>query len=201
MDNQVVSDLVSKTAGVVIKNTSEIVFDRIEKAKAKKDDKQTIVELEEIINNLLNDKNQLQSIIQQYEEILAIQKISDDDIEYISENIIPILTEVLQSDAITQFDEEEVKSINEVLEILEPLLSIETFKILQLLGFNFREAIGLPLTNLVKKSINKNEVIELQYENNIASNKAQEQLFKLLQTEEGRQAFEKINIKYGNWLK
>lgn len=192
MDNQVVSDLVSKTAGVVIKNTSEIVFDRIEKAKAKKDDKQTIVELEEIINNLLNDKNQLQSIIQQYEEILAIQKISDDDIEYISENIIPILTEVLQSDAITQFDEEEVKSINEVLEILEPLLSIETFKILQLLGFNFREAIGLPLTNLVKKSINKNEVIELQYKNNIASNRAQEQLFKLLQTEEGRQAFEKI---------
>lgn len=67
MDNQVVSDLVSKTAGVVIKNTSEIVFDRIEKAKAKNDDKQTIVELEEIINNLLNDKNQLQIIIQQYE--------------------------------------------------------------------------------------------------------------------------------------
>lgn len=174
MDNQVVSDLVSKTAGVVIKNTSEIVFDRIEKAKAKNDDKQTIVELEEIINNLLNDKNQLQIIIQQYEEILAIQKILDDDIEYISENIIPILTEVLQSDVVTQFDDTEVKTINVLLEMLEPLLSVQTFKILQLLGFNFREAVGLPLTKLIKSSINKTDRAELQYENNISSNNANE---------------------------
>lgn len=122
----------------------------------------------------MNDKNQLQIIIQQYEEILTIQKILDDDIEYISENIIPILTEVLQSDVVTQFDDTEVKIINELLEMLEPLLSVQTFKILQLLGFNFREAVGLPLTKLIKSSINKTDRAELQYENNISSNNANE---------------------------
>lgn len=84
------------------------------------------------------------------------------------------MTEVLQSDVVTQFDDTEVKTINELLEMLEPLLSVQTFKILQLLGFNFREAVGLPLTKLIKSSINKTDRAELQYENNISSNNANE---------------------------
>lgn len=189
MDNQIYSDLISKTTGVIINNTSEIIFNRIEKAKAKKDDKQTIVELEEIINNLMNDKNQLQSIIQQYEELLAIQKVSDKDIEYITENIIPIIANILQSDAVSKDNKQQV---SEIFEVLEPLLSIETLKILQLVGFNFREAIGIPLTNLTKKAIDKTDAIELQYENSIAVSNREEQLFKLLQSEEGREIYRNI---------
>lgn len=58
-----------------------------------------------------------------------------------------------------------------------------------MLGFNFRDAFGVPLTNVVKQAINKTNTEKLQYENNIAVNKANAELFKLLQTEEGREAF------------
>lgn len=189
LDNQVYGELISKTAEVMIRNTTEIIFNRIDKAKTSRDDKQTILELEEIVSDLLNDKNQLNSIIHQYEEMLAIQKISDNDIEFITENVVPILSEVLESDVVSKGNEEQAKSMSEGLEILTPLLSTETFKILQLLGFNFRDAFGVPLTNVVKQAINKTNTEELQYENNIAVNNANAELFKLLQTEEGREAF------------
>ncbi|PRY74759.1 hypothetical protein [Alkalibacterium olivapovliticus] len=189
MDNQVYGQLISRTAEVMIRNTTEIIFNRIDKAKTSRDDKQTILELEEIVSDLLNDKNQLNSIIHQYEEMLAIQKISDNDIEFITENVVPILSEVLESDVVSKGNEEQAKSMSEGLEILTPLLSTETFKILQLLGFNFRDAFGVPLTNVVKQAINKTNTEELQYENNIAVNNANAELFKLLQTEEGREAF------------
>lgn len=189
LDNQVYGQLISRTAEVMIRNTTEIIFNRIDKAKTSRDDKQTILELEEIVSDLLNDKNQLNSIIHQYEEMLAIQKISDNDIEFITENVVPILSEVLESDVVSKGNEEQAKSMSEGLEILTPLLSTETFKILQLLGFNFRDAFGVPLTNVVKQAINKTNTEELQYENNIAVNNANAELFKLLQTEEGREAF------------
>lgn len=189
MDNQVYGQLISKTAEVMIRNTTEIIFNRIDKAKTSRDDKQTILELEEIVSDLLNDKNQLNSIIHQYEEMLAIQKISDNDIEFITENVVPILSEVLESDVVSKGNEEQAKSMSEGLEILTPLLSTETFKILQLLGFNFRDAFGVPLTNVVKQAINKTNTEELQYENSIAVNNANAELYKLLQSEEGREAF------------
>ena len=189
MDNQAYGELISKTAEVMIRNTTEVIFNRIDKAKTNRDNKQTILELEEIVSDLLNDKNQLNSIIHQYEEMLAIQKISDNDIEFITENVVPILSEVLESDVVSKGNEEQAKSMSEGLEILTPLLSTETFKILQLLGFNFRDAFGVPLTNVVKQAINKTNTEELQYENNIAVNNANAELFKLLQTEEGREAF------------
>ncbi len=54
---------------------------------------------------------------------------------------------------------EEVKSL---LEILKPILSTETLKILQLLGFDFKAAVGEPLTELVRSAIlskvNSNDV-------------------------------------------
>lgn len=189
LDNQVYGELISKTAEVMIRNTTEIIFNRIDKAKTSRDDKQTILELEEIVSDLLNDKNQLNSIIHQYEEMLAIQKISDNDIEFITENVVPILSEVLESDVVSKGNEEQAKSMSEGLEILTPLLSTETFKILQLLGFNFRDAFGVPLTNVVKQAINKTNTEELQYENSIAVNNANAELYKLLQSEEGREAF------------
>lgn len=41
----------------------------------------------------------------------------------------------------------------EVIDLIQPLLSVETVTVLQLLGFNFRKAIGEPLTELVSRLI------------------------------------------------
>jgi hypothetical protein len=42
---------------------------------------------------------------------------------------------------------------DELRKMLDLLLSKETLKILQVLGFNFRDAVGRPLTNLVARLI------------------------------------------------
>lgn len=193
MENSIVTDLVAKTADVMIKNTTDTIFNRIDAAKGNRDKEKTILALEEIIKDLLDDKNKLNQIIRRYEELLAVQKLSDENLNYITENIVPLLSEVLESDIITKGNEEKAGEINEVMTLLTPLLSVETLTILQLLGFNFREGIGVPLTNVVKKAIDKKEVEQLNYEYNIAATRTQAELFKLLQTEEGREAYKQLS--------
>lgn len=52
-------------------------------------------------------------------------------------------------------DEDTLKmeEIQSLMKILHPILSTETLKILQLLGFDFKSAIGEPLTELLRNLI------------------------------------------------
>jgi hypothetical protein len=135
MLDPVLAQLASNLAEVVLKNTAEVIYTKISAAKAKKDDKETINTLSEIVNELVSDKNELVNISKCYEAELVAQKISDDDIIYITEKLIPIFSSLIK-------DEAQINAI-------KPLLSTETIKILQILGFNFKEAIGEPLTKRV----------------------------------------------------
>ncbi|PEW44076.1 hypothetical protein CN431_13445 [Bacillus cereus] len=131
------------------KNTTQKVMDKIRVSKETKDDKKTINALEEIITDLIAEKNKLIQIAQTYDEQLVAQKISEEEINYITDNILPLLENLLDK---SQNPEEDKKKI----EMLKPILSKETFNILQLLGFNFKRAIGEPLTDLVNGLIASN---------------------------------------------
>jgi len=126
-------------AEVAVKNTAQTVYNKISTVKAKKDDKETINSLTEIINELLADKNELINISKCYEDELVAQKISDEDITYITEKLVPLLVGFVQEPT-------QLAAIN-------TLLSMETLKVLQLLGFNYKRAIGEPLTELVSELI------------------------------------------------
>ena len=126
-------------AEVAVKNTAQTVYNKISTVKAKKDDKETINSLTEIINELLADKNELINISKCYEDELVAQKISDEDITYITEKLVPLLVGFVQEPT-------QLTAIN-------ALLSMETLKVLQLLGFNYKKAIGEPLTELVSELI------------------------------------------------
>ena len=73
------------------------------------------------------------------------QKITDKEIEYITKELIPKLQELVRATG--------GNNVDEMVRILSPLISKETLTILQLLGFNFRKAIGEPLTMLLEKLI------------------------------------------------
>ncbi|MEW4286191.1 hypothetical protein [Priestia koreensis] len=135
-------------ASVLTRNTAQAIIDKIKTAKTTGDRDQVIRNLEEIINDLISDKNELIQIVQAYEEKLIMQKISNEDIEYITENIIPLLERLLQENP-----DEEAESARNTLNIIKAILSKETLNILQLLGFNFKQAIGEPLTQLVSAII------------------------------------------------
>lgn len=126
---------------VTARNGASIVSDKIRTAKANKVHKETISELEEIIYDLLNDKAEIQRIAQAYEQELVAQKITKDDIKYITNNLLPILSDLIPEES------------REQMEQLKKILSIETLTIMQLIGFNYKKAIGEPLTLVLQKMI------------------------------------------------
>jgi hypothetical protein len=150
MDPQLQS-LGLQLADVGVRNTAGSIADRVATAKARKKDQETIAELEEIVTGLISDKSELVRIAQAFEEELVAQRISANDIEYISIKFVPLLRQLLESAAVS--NGEDTAKVEEMINLVQPLLSVETVTVLQLLGFNFRRAIGEPLTELVSKLI------------------------------------------------
>ena len=141
MDNQIVAQLGASLIEVTARNGASIISDKIRTAKTNKEHKETISELEEIIYDLLNDKAEIQRIAQAYEQELVAQKITEDDIKYITNNLLPILSNLMSEENREQMDQ------------LKKILSVETLTIMQLIGFNYKKAIGEPLTLLLQKTI------------------------------------------------
>lgn len=149
--------LSAKLTEIAFRNTSEAISNRIAASKAKRVDKETINDLQEIINNLIKDKNDLITISRTYEEEFIMRQISEKDLKYITENLIPVLKnflhELMSSDLAQNENIINNEEFTSLINILSPMLSTETFKILQLLGFDFKSAIGEPLTLLIKNLI------------------------------------------------
>lgn len=140
----------------------EVIFDKIRTVKKKGDKDEIISNLEEIINELIADKNRLIQISQAYEENLITQKITQDEIDYITNSIIPLLEEFLK-----QSSKDDSGKIQDGINAIKSILSKEIFNMMQILGFNFKEAIGKPLTELlaalIRSKINTTErSLELQ---------------------------------------
>ena len=147
-----VADLGIKLAEAGIRNTAGTIFTKINSVKAKKDEKATIQELEEIIRSLIDDRNELLQIAQAYEQEFIAQEISEENIEYITTSFIPVLKAFITQ---TAGDENASGAANleKTIDSLTPLLSTEMLTVLQLVGFNFKKAIGEPLTLLLQKAI------------------------------------------------
>ncbi|WP_438723274.1 hypothetical protein [Enterococcus sp. AZ172] len=106
-----------------------------------------------MIYELLDDKQELETIVKSYQEEFIAQKLSEDDLKHISSTVLPITKKFLEKLAETQEKEEQLKIIKlmESLDAFESRLSINTLNVLQLIGFNFKKGIGEPLTELIKK--------------------------------------------------
>lgn len=137
-----------RLAEAAVRNTATSVADRIALVTSKKRDRETVAELEQIINDLQADKNELVRIARAFEDELVAQRISASDLEYITGHIVPVITQLMESAAT-----DDAGNAQEILDLVEPILSVETVTVLQLLGFNFRKAIGEPLTELVSRLI------------------------------------------------
>lgn len=136
-----IAALATKLAVVVASNTATIVVDRVRTAHANKDKATTITALEEIINDLVSDKSELIRIAQAYEQEFVSQQVTKKELEYITKNVLPLLDKFISKDQ------------KEIVEQLKSLLSVETLTIMQLLGFNYKRAIGEPLTLVLQKWI------------------------------------------------
>jgi hypothetical protein len=139
-----IAQLIVSLGELATRNTATSIVNRIAAVKAKRKNEETIQVLTEIVNDLIRDRDDLITVAQGLKEEFVSQQINDDDIEHIVKTIIPLL-ELLGGQGGADSKQH--------VEVIHALLSKDTLKILQVLGFNYRRAIGEPLTQVVQSYV------------------------------------------------
>lgn len=143
-------------AELAVKGTASVVNTKIKAAKEIKDAEKLRTTYDELINEVLLEREEAVRIAQAYKAELDRIVISDDDIEHLHNTVTRVLDLLKTVSPTTPVDS---------LEVFKDLISVDTLKTMQLLGFNYKAAIGEPLTQICantiislgqKKSNNKN---------------------------------------------
>jgi hypothetical protein len=100
---------------------------------------------DEIVNEILAEREEAIRIAQSYKSELERYEISDEDIMYLHSTIGKVL-EILRSIS------PEAAPID-AFEQIKELVNVDTLKTMQLLGFNYKAAIGEPLTKVCADKI------------------------------------------------
>lgn len=131
---------------VALRNAAAAVAARISAVKAQRKDQETIAALEEIVNDLLADKSELIRIAKAFDDQLVAQRLSPEDVGFITENLLPRVRQLADASG-------QDAAGDQMMDAVESILSTEILTIMQLIGFNYRDAIGKPLTELVAAQI------------------------------------------------
>jgi hypothetical protein len=142
-------DLGLQLAASAARNTASAITDKIGAMRASRSADEQVAALEQIVSDLIADKNELTRIAQAYQQELVAQQLTPGDVRYIADTVVPLLEQVADGMGGPGGGEKIKKQI----QTLKPLLSVETVNVLQLVGFNFRQGIGAPLTRRVKDAI------------------------------------------------
>jgi hypothetical protein len=146
MDDQInllVETGINLTA-LAVKGTVSAVTTKIKALKTEKDLETVKNKYDELINEILSEREEAVRIAQLYKSEVDRMEISDKDIEHLNKTIgqvLIILQGITPSINITGISQ------------IQGLINVDTLKAMQLLGFNFKAAIGDPLTNLCANAI------------------------------------------------
>lgn len=122
--------------------TVEKVTNKISQIKLNRDLKKQVRAYDQLVNDLLDNKNRLELTARNYKELLEQVTISDSDIESLHSTVKSVIE--LIKPLVDFENQDEGNSIDVVLD----LLNSDTLKTLQLLGYNYKKAIGEPLTQI-----------------------------------------------------
>lgn len=142
----VLSEMANNLTTLAVKGTVTAIHSKIESVKAEKNADTLRATYDEIINEILSEREQAIRIAQAYKEELDKVQISDEDIEHLHNTVAAVL------DIIKGFSPQKEETLS-AFEPLKNLISVDTLKTMQLLGFNYKAAIGEPLTNLCADTI------------------------------------------------
>lgn len=97
-----------------------------------------------IINEVLAEREEAVRIAQAYKDELERIEISDEDISHLHNTISSVLDILRRMSPDMPIEN---------LEAIKDLISVDTLKTMQLLGFNYKAAIGEPLTQICANAI------------------------------------------------
>lgn len=130
---------------LAVKGTASIISKKIQAAKSIKDTETLRTLYDGLMNEVLQEREEAVRIAQAYKFELERIVISDEDIKHLHTTISNILN-------IIKTLSPDNKSIAG-LELLQSLINVDTLKTMQLLGFNYKAAIGEPLTQICSEAI------------------------------------------------
>ena len=143
---------------LAIKGTATAVTNKIKAIKDEKNAEKLRNTYDEIVSELLSERDEAVRIAQAYKSELERIVISDDDIEHLHNTVSRLLgiIKAFQLASATAKGEEEIAKVTaqvESYEQIKELISVDTLKTMQLLGFNYKSAIGEPLTEICANAI------------------------------------------------
>lgn len=164
---------------VLSSGAADKAVELVSSVKENSDKNKTIAAYESTLTQLIQENHELKTISMGYRDQFEQIYLSEQDIQYLQKTatrlinlFMPEVTEKkkrelkdnlvnLQGQSEHQAQrnveqwEQEQKKQRESIEQFVDLIQVDTLRTMQLLGFNYREAIGEPLTELVADSIKK----------------------------------------------
>jgi len=126
------------------KGTAVTVTNKFQAIRNKKQHDEICNSYEEIINELVAERAQAIAIARAYETELQRYEITDEDIKHLQSTIGNALDILKSLSPDRDFD---------YYEQFKSLISVDTLKAMQLLGFDYKRAIGDPLTDVCAEMI------------------------------------------------
>jgi len=131
-------------AELAVRGTASAVNKKIKAIKDEKNAEKIRATYDEIVNELISEREEAVRIAQTYKAELDRIEISDENIQHLNNTVGKVL-EIFKTMS-PEVSFEKYKQIKE-------LISVDTLKAMQLLGFNYKAAIGEPLTQLCADAI------------------------------------------------
>lgn len=136
----------SELAILAAKGTVTVISNKLAQIREKKDREAMANAYEDVINELIQERNRAISIAQSYQSELGRYHIEDEDIEHLQKTVQTVL-DILQK----MSPDKDLSGFEQFKE----LISVDTLKAMQLLGFDYRAGIGDPLTEACASAIKR----------------------------------------------
>ena len=136
----------TQLAVLAAKGTATTVSNKFQSIRQKKQIEDICNSYEELINEVVAERAQAIAVAQACESELRRYEISDEDINHLRATV---------SDALDVLKEMSPGTDITVYEQLKSLITVNTLKAMQLLGFDYKAAIGDPLTKACAAAIEK----------------------------------------------
>lgn len=129
------------------KGTVSATEARIRAMQVEKDIEKIKNQYDEIVNELIAERAEAIRIAQIYRNEIEKYEISDTDIEHLHNTVSTVLDIIKEMSPDTDIT---------VYQQIKNLISVDVLKAIQLLGFNYKSAIGEPLTTVCSNAILSN---------------------------------------------
>lgn len=145
---QSLAELGTSLTMLAVKGTATAVESKVRGIKDEKNAEIIRRTYDEIVNELLEERSQAIYLAQAFKSELDRVEIDDKGIESLDATIGKVFDILKRFPGVLDSDPERARAQEEAFNQVRELISADTLRTMQLLGFNYKAAIGEPLTEL-----------------------------------------------------